>query len=556
MPTVTLEMNLQDLFERVSDSKHVQSRLKDVKTAVRVLARALGYPSPDTCPPTAYTIPLTQIFQKVDLLQTEKGEHTRRNTRNNLNAFFRAAEERNLLVLNKDPEQGSTLKPQYNPNTRPRRNGSTKVKRYHLPLDRWPQRLVQEYQQLVEWATAPMVAGRHIKHKKRQSTMGSYQRSFEAYFGYLHHECEMPLDNLQLELLFKPDSVRRFVYWHANELHNRITGFIHKFLGQIMALLNQYAPDQAALEQIKVLVNELDDPETVFDKQEVWVPLAQLEEIGQALWPTRKPRGGTNGQVFARRAGMSLMLRLWVRRPYRQRNIREMELEENLYKTAEGLWMVRFKGEELKVAKKKGKVNHFELPFPEDLVPDLEAFLSFWRPRLIQAQSRPLENVFLSARGTPFSEHTLTQAVVQCVYRYTQKALHPHVIRTIWTTEYLKDTHDLYGAAVMLNDTIQTVVTKYAHLADQGISLKADRWVTAQLKPKPTPEGAPNADILQVTEKLLSMLTKDHKQAALLTQQPELHQKLSAAIAKIANADLTDQGIALPEFPSPPPSAR
>ena len=54
---------------------------------------------------------------------------------------------------------------------------------------------------------------------------------------------------------------------------------------------------------------------------------------------------------------------------------------------------------------------------------------------------------------------------------------------TTWATEYIKETGDLYGAAIMLNDQLQSVVQNYSHLMDQGMAEKADRWIQKQLVP-------------------------------------------------------------------------
>ena len=45
-------------------------------------------------------------------------------------------------------------------------------------------------------------------------------------------------------------------------------------------------------------------------------------------------------------------------------------------------------------------------------------------------------------------------------------------MRTVWATEYIRDIHpgDFYGAAVMLNDKLETVIKRYAHLLDEGIA--------------------------------------------------------------------------------------
>src|SRR5215510_3835084 len=78
--------------------------------------------------------------------------------------------------------------------------------------------------------------------------------------------------------------------------------------------------------------------------------------------------------------------------------------------------------------------------------------------------------MFLTMEGNPYSPGGLRELVKRTTYRYTGVNLHPHLIRTIWATEYLKKTGDLYRAAVMLNDKLETVVKNYPHLSERGVA--------------------------------------------------------------------------------------
>lgn len=550
-PTVKIEMSLQDLFDAASQSKDLQSRLKDVKTAVRVLANALGFPSPDACPPHAYALPIEKIYEMVDRTQAGKGEHTKRNTRNNLSALFRTAAAKGLLLGQKEQEEKTgRTKPPFDIKCRkPRRGSSARSrKNYYLSFAKWPNQLVSQYQELYVWATAPVVEGRPSKHRKRASTMASYQQAFRAFFGYLLHIKKMPLNELQLDLFWNPEHLRDFALWHINTIHKRATSFIHSLLKKACALLRQYRSNPEALEKINRLKGQLDAPDRVYDKDEAWVPLAKLEAVGRAILPTRMPLGKMcNGRLYARAAGMSLIIRLWCRRPYRQRNIREMELGSNLYKNADGKWMIRFEGEELKVGRKNGNINCFELPFPEDLVQDLENYLSVWRPLLINGVANPPKNVFLIAKGTPYESENLKRGVANCVYSYTGKPFHPHLIRTIWTTEYIRETHDFYTAAVMLNDTLETVIENYAHLLDQGTALKADQRIEAIIR-RDSKSAISDTDNSTAVKNLLTLLTSDTDLISLLNEHPALLNKLITAINRVQGHKVSS----IPEPLSPP----
>ena len=172
------------------------------------------------------------------------------------------------------------------------------------------------------------------------------------------------------------------------------------------------------------------------------------------------------------------MFQLWTYIPYRQRNMREMQLDENLRKDAQGSWSITFRGEQLKIATKRGKINVFHLPFPHKLVPILEEYLKTWRPLLLQRALEPSPYVFLTQNGTPYQRPILSRSTSQIVYRYTGKHWHPHIVRTVWATEWIQKTHgDFYTAAIMLNDRLETVIAKYTHLMEEDVAEKAYRLI-------------------------------------------------------------------------------
>jgi hypothetical protein len=61
------------------------------------------------------------------------------------------------------------------------------------------------------------------------------------------------------------------------------------------------------------------------------------------------------------------------------------------------------------------------------------------------------------------------------------------MIRTVWTTEYIRETGDFFNAAIMLNDTLETVIKTYAHLRDENVATKVYQWVDAPFTTGGTP---------------------------------------------------------------------
>jgi hypothetical protein len=480
-------MTLQDLYDQLVSDFPLYAQ-KDLKTAVRILAAALQCSEPSRCPLDHAAHSLSSIYRLVEthLISQGKSPHTVRNTKNNLSRFFRLAEDKHLFTFTPAP-----LTPCY-PTQKPGRPGVQGAWRNgtYLRYHDWPHQLQDAFTAFATWATSPIVPERDAKLRKRPWTIQSYQNTFEAFFGYLHHIRHV--SPLTFEHLVDFDLVSAFVHWHVNELHHRPTEAIRNFLKNLLAFTRQYHPLPAFRAQVVALRKTLPLPPPRYNKKDAWVSLDTLNQIGLSLWPKKRPKDiiSPHSQVpglrYARRAGLSLMLRLWTFRPYRSRNMREMQLGENLHQDAQGLWRITFRGEQLKVATKRGQANIFDLPFPQDLVPLLEDYLDTWRPILLRGRTNresppslePNPYVFLTSNATPYNYQNLKQSTKDIVYRYTGKHWHPHIIRTVWATEWIKKTHgDFYTAAIMLNDRLDTVITKYTHLLEEDVAEKADRLI-------------------------------------------------------------------------------
>jgi len=462
-------MNLQELCDRTMEGEK-DSRIAGTKTAVKALAHALGYLHASECPQEAYTKPLETLYHKVEKLQAGKGPHVIRNTKNFLSYMMRKAQERAVLAL-----PPPTLQPRFSHKAlleSPNRQGYVRIAPYYLKFADWPDRLRKDWDDFYRWATADYVKGRASSLKKKPISLHMvYQPVMQAFYGYLVKEKGFSPSDFSFDQLRDFSLIHAFVDWHINTLHGKVTAIIYGALRTFKALTAQYFKDEALLEQLRTLAREIPRPVKTYNKEEVWVPLAELRKVGEAIWPTKKLEDiPGNGAGFARDAGLSLMVQLWCNIPYRQRNMREMELGKNLYKNTDGEWTLHFAGEQLKIAQKQGKENIFELAFPPRLVPLLEQYLEIWRPVLVRKGRDPSQHVFLNVLGKPYNVYAMRVAVLRLVYRYTEKKLHPHLIRTIWATEYIKKTGDIYRAAVMLNDKLETVVANYSHLSLKGVA--------------------------------------------------------------------------------------
>jgi hypothetical protein len=474
-------MTLQDLYDRLAP-EFPESARKDLKTAVRVLARALDCADPPHCSLETFNRPLPSLYQLVERFLSAQGKkpHTVRNIKNYLSRLFRLAEAHQLFSLTPAP-----LAPRYHfrdkvpllsvQGTPIHQNRGT-----HLSYAQWPPDLQNAFAAFQTWATAPVVPGRDASFKKRPATIEGYIHSCAGYFGFLHHVKHV--HPVTFDHLFDLPLVTSFVHWHVNDIHKRSTITINDFLTHVLALTRQYRPLPALRADLMTLKKTLPKPDPLYRKEDAWVSLATLAEIGAAIWPRKLPqdlpqKSKIPGRFLASRAGFSLMLRLWTYIPLRSRNMREMGLENHLYKDPHGTWRLTFRGEQLKVAVKRGRPNILDLPFPEKLVPVLEDYLRIWRPILLTAASQPSKLVFLTRHGGFYNDQALMLQAKKIVYRYTGKAWHPHIIRTVWATEMIRKGLNVLDVAKMLNDRVETVMAKYTHLLDTDAAEKAYRLI-------------------------------------------------------------------------------
>jgi hypothetical protein len=470
-------MLLLDLMEQILP-EYTPSGQKDLKTAVRYLAQALGAADASRCSLDSSNRPLPELCRalKAHLRAEGKGHATIRNVNNHVRRMFRLAEAKSLFKLIPSTPPERLVK-----GHRPRRPGSPVMHDgTNLPMRYWPRPTQMAFSAFTKWATDPVVEGRDAKWQKRPITVQAYRQGFEQYFGYLYHQRH--LTKVSFKHLFELTLIRDFIHWHVNERHHRPTRTIQHFLRCLIAFTGQYHPMPELRRQLLDLKRSLPQAAPVYNKSDAWVPCAELRRIGEAIWPQHLPQLRPSwykarccaGLTDATRAGKSLMLQLWTYIPYRQRNIREMELHRNLYKD-NGTWRIRFVGEQLKIARKRGRPNHFDLAFPPQLVQTLEEYLAIWRPIIAEITEDRFQHVFLTRWGTPFTASGLWYAMTRLVYSYTKKHWHPHIIRTTWTTEWLHDIRpgDFHTAAIMLNDSYFTVINNYAHLLDDNAAENA-----------------------------------------------------------------------------------
>jgi len=99
-----------------------------------------------------------------------------------------------------------------------------------------------------------------------------------------------------------------------------------------------------------------------------------------------------------------------------------MQRDRNLYQDTQGHWWLSFQGDELKVAKRQGRINTFSLNLTQyfpDLIAHLEEYLCVFRPKFPHASTSPY--VFLMKSGHPFTAQVLHEDFTTFILKWTGK---------------------------------------------------------------------------------------------------------------------------------------
>jgi len=482
-------MTLADLLTTLTTRGVVPaSRAKDMKTSLRYFAAALGQPTPEQCPvdgacrdPQAWADALETHFAALTAQGRTISAVTRRNTRNNLRVIFRLAEAHGLLTapmpprLLKAPQREVFRRAQretapYPETYRGSRNS------YTLPQAQWPPQIAQA------WREYRRRCGLRI----RETSFYSYLVQMRMYLGYLINICGR---TPSLDDVFDVAQLTEFVRWHGARMGRPVS--VQGRQVAIMIATMAKVLDHPAQHALADLRRGLRVPTPLHNKRAHWVSLAQLEAVAEACLAEGRaplvPAGRDSRFPGAQRAGRfqrGLILKLLVRVPLRQRNVREMQLGKHLTQDRQtGHWHLEFRGDELKVGNRGAQVNVYHVDLTEycpEWLPLLEEFLQVHRPKLPNATAARF--VFLTTqRGKPHSGKTLHLELSEAVGMYTGQRFYPHLVRSIWATEYLEKTQDFTTAAVLLGDTLGTVMKTYYDVVNKDHHAKAKAFLGTAL---------------------------------------------------------------------------
>jgi hypothetical protein len=517
------DSSLQLIFDRLLELNVIRpSRVGPIRTAIKQYAQILGYSDAAACPSSAFLKPDKLRNRLIDeKAPTSLGINGVRNLKNNVSFLLRKAIS--VEIISPFAELASWK--ECNPTQRPKRNEARFSPKY--VLDPVPHPLEQEFVEYKRWSTKIVNRARPKRLRKRTVSFLHHRDTLLRVAGYLVKFKDLKPESITLLTLIESQNAIDYLEWYIEQQGKHTSGSVTvlsriislaKYLEIIIQDPNQTSRIQHWLLEIGKFRSSLPAPVKVEAKDKRWLSIDQLEMVGRSIYPFNarrvqelRPQSRRsierclkNGHEahrtfrgYAYNVMQSLLIRLTVRIPLRQRNLREMHwspnsLEEgqNLYKKS-GVWHIRFRGEELKIAHVRGEEHLVEFEFPADLVNLLEEWLYKWRPLFLAVQKPENQRkqrvtggqqlVFLNSRGRPLKLNDVTHAFERATHKFTGVAVNPHMFRTIFATEYIKETNNFIDAAHMLSDSVKTVIDRYAKLLDEDCAKRASKWISRKL---------------------------------------------------------------------------
>ncbi len=537
--------SLENIFVQLIEKGVITpSRQPNIKGSLRKYAVLLGS-SIGTCLPGTFVLPAAERNALIDkgLARITKshsganglGGSAFRNVKNDVSFILRQAEEYKLIessLVELASYKEAQVTAMSFPTGRPARGEQHMLPKYIL--DPVPNSFQDELDAYRVWTTSPYTPKRPLSLKRRPITQDTTEPLIKRFAGFLVKFKGFRADEITLSCLTAPQNLADYIGWYVENHGGKYTATVRDICAKVTCLAT-YLQIIATTGDVKRDVEEriigirefkatLPPTVTVVDKATRWISLKELDAIGIVYDPANFERRnmsktgldrfakvmrefplgifpkGNRFRVTAMQAGVSLMLRLIVRIPLRQRNLREMEwnpirpeLGRNLYK-CDGQWRIRFRGEQMKIGHKGGKENMVNYTFPHDLSADLDRYMKWWRPILIDSTTNlhcapevpgelprivDQEYFFLNSLGAPFDLQRIIDLISRVTYKYVKVAMNPHIIRSVWATEYLKKKgmDGVATCAYMLNDTIQTILKTYADLLTPDCEAAASSWL-------------------------------------------------------------------------------
>lgn len=353
-------------------------------------------------------------------------------------------------------------------------------------LQAWPEGLRTDWADFKSWKMASFLPSAEAKYRKqasRESSFKSYLGKLNQYVGFLVRE--QGRTELTLDDLCEADTYTAFLNWYLDaDADGGYRGA--KETGVTLATISQYLVAKGRLE------------ETTADGEKVWQRFYELArraleigaergelaakkdigdwqpwhltELAEAIWDSEpvqkgKPHSARHLAQLVSRKRTALFFALAVETPLRIRNWSHMRWGKNLYRTRDGSWAVRFKGDELKVSRRGVATNVYEHTYSAEV----GRWIERWRSELRGWLGDDFETVCpYVLTPSNFAPHRCNEKNLSCQIKglceeIRGKTFHPHMVRHIVASHIVnkQGPGGIKLAAQLLGATEAVVISTY-----------------------------------------------------------------------------------------------
>jgi integrase len=196
------------------------------------------------------------------------------------------------------------------------------------------------------------------------------------------------------------------------------------------------------------------------DKRAKMVSTADLLDLGIKLMKRAESEPTPRLGAITFRDG--LIIALAALRPLRLSNLASIELHRHLVNHGE-FWRLQFEPHEVKNG------DSLDIPWPDELVVKLEAWLSRWRPILCRLRSRWAREIgnalWVSCHGSPLTEQATYDRLVDRTKAEFGFWVNPHLFRDIAATTMAEADPENIGMAaeILVHADFRTTELYYLH---------------------------------------------------------------------------------------------
>jgi integrase len=368
--------------------------------------------------------------------------------------------------------------------------------RYGIPVRAFPTPLREEVQALLKWKQDPYAEGRPRRARHRAETAHSLEKYIARFYGFVTN-VQNRKNVTSLIQLVNRESVVSFLNWALNERKRNSTAVVIELSILCAAMRWNPAYKNEDFSWFRPLISQI-SPEPESEKRErkarKYLPYEAVAEIPALIRGGREAAAQRNRKQVAIAVRDELFMSWIVTLPWRQRNIRECQLERNLFRAElptlaniarpewvqqsllanphEEFWQFYFREDETKTGQEVRSV------LPHRLVPLLEEYIEAHRPLLVMGSDPG--NLFLNCRGGPLTRDEVIYLVSRLTIQYKGRRVTPHLFRDIFAYWWLENHPQDYLtlSKVLWHRDIKTTLRIYGSRFDESHGvMRVEEWL-------------------------------------------------------------------------------